>query len=87
MAFIESPAVNDIYSVDFTEIFTETDPKFKYGTLKVVDVKPDGIEVQAGEMAYDAKSGVRKDVREGKANAQGYYSVDPFFMSKQYVRS
>jgi hypothetical protein len=86
MAFIESPAINDIYSVDFTEIFSEADPKFKYGTLKVVDVKPDGIEVQASEIAYDGKSGVRKDVREGKANAQGYYSGDPFFMSKQYVK-
>ncbi len=85
MAFIESPAVNDVYSVDFTEIFTDTDKKFKYGTLKVVEVKPDGVEVLASDIAYDGKSGVRKDVREGKANNQGYYSGEPFFISKQYV--
>ncbi len=85
MAFIESPAVNDVYSVDFTEIFTDTDEKFKYGTLKVVEVKPDGVEVLASDIAYDGKSGVRKDVREGKVNNQGYYSGEPFFISKQYV--
>ncbi|MZR63111.1 hypothetical protein [Alcanivorax sp. DP30] len=85
MAFIESPAVNDVYSVDFTEIFTDTDQKFKYGTLKVVEVKSDGVEVLASEIAYDGKSGVRKDVREGKANNQGYYSGEPFFIPRQYI--
>lgn len=85
MALIESPAINDVYSVDFTEIFTEAESRFKYGTLKVVELKPDGVEVLASDIAYDRKSGVRKDVREGKANNQEYYSGEPFFLSKQYV--
>jgi hypothetical protein len=84
--FIESPAVNDIYAVDFTEIFTDTDQKFKYGTLKVMYVKPSGVDVLASEIAYDGKSGVRKDVRKGKANTLEYYSGDTFFLPKEYVK-
>ncbi len=86
LALIESPAINDIYSVDFTEIFNETDQKFKYGTLMVVDVKSDGVDVLASENAYDGKSGVRTDIREGKANTQGYYSGESFFMPRLYIK-
>lgn len=49
-------------------------------------VKPSVVEVLVSEIAYDGKSGVRKDVREGKATTQDYYSGDTFFMSKEYVR-
>ncbi|MFO6425233.1 hypothetical protein [Motilimonas sp. KMU-193] len=86
MAYIESPAVNDIYSVDFTKLFTESDEKFKYGTLLVVDVKQDGVEVLASDMAYDGKSGVRKDIRKGKASAKSYYSGESFFISTQFIQ-
>jgi len=85
MALIESPAINDIYSVDFTEIFTEADQKFKYGALRVVAIHSDGVEVMASEIAYNKASGVRKDVREGKVYKEEYYSGDPFFMSRQTI--
>ncbi len=85
MAFIKSPAVNDIYSVDFTEIFTDFDQKFKYGALKIVAVQSGGVEVVASEIAYDKKSGVRKDVREGKVYNQEYYSDESFFIPNQGI--
>lgn len=83
MVLIESPAINDTYSVDFTEIFTNSDKKYKYGILKIVEIQPTGIEVVASEMAYDKKSGVREDVRNGKTKEISYYAGASFFLSFQ----
>jgi hypothetical protein len=74
IALIQSPAVNDKYSVDFTEIFEGADNEYKYGVMKVMQVTPGGVEVRISDIAYNKKSGVRSDIMEGKADDDGYYS-------------
>jgi len=74
LIYLEKPRVNDIYSVDFSKIFKNEDPIFKYGTMVVVSVNMNLIEVQSSTHAYDGKSGVRKDrksVVKGKRGGKG----------------
>lgn len=76
MAYIESPAVNDKYLVDFTKIFDGTDSTYKFGVMKVSSLSSDGVMVMLSKLAYDKKKGTRKDVSEGKADADSYYLAD-----------
>src|SRR5690606_10404399 len=61
MAYIEHPSVNDLYIVDFTKIFDDTDPKYKYGVMRLRDITSGQAEFQVSSLAYNKKSGVRKD--------------------------
>ncbi len=76
MAYIESPAINDKYLVDLTKVFDGTSSEYKYGVMKVSSLSSDGVVVMLSELAYDKKKGTRKDVSEGKANADSYYIAD-----------
>ncbi|MFQ3187412.1 MAG: hypothetical protein ACI85E_000970 [Marinomonas primoryensis] len=80
VTYLEKPRVNDIYGVDFSKIFKNEDPTYKYGTMVVVSVNLNVIEVQSSTHAYDGKSGVRKDIYNGKAKEAFYYAdeVTPF---------
>lgn len=83
LALIEAPAINDNYSVDFTQIYTDADETYKYGLLKVVSIQSDGVEVVMSKMGYDKESGVRKDISERKALDKKYFFSEPFFIDKQ----
>ncbi|UTV98280.1 hypothetical protein KDW99_13515 [Marinomonas rhizomae] len=80
LAYLAKPKVNDIYGVDFAKIFKNEDPVYKYGTMVVVSVNLNVVEVQSSTHAYDGKSGVRKDLHNGKAKEAFYYvdEVTPF---------
>jgi len=78
-AYIAAPAVNDYYVVDFTKIFVEADPEYKYGVMRVTDVDGQQVAMQVSDIAYDRASGASKDVREGKAAAAEYYSNETVY--------
>ncbi len=73
LTYLQKPKVNDIYSVDFTKIFKKEDPVYKYGTMVVVSVDLNVIEVHTSTHAYDGRSGVRKDLHSGAAKEALYY--------------
>lgn len=73
-AYIEAPAVGDLYSVDYTKIFDGSDSEFKYGVVKVTAVSEDAVDVILSDVSYNKKSGVRKDVSKGKPDNADYYS-------------
>ena len=77
--YIAQPAVNDYYVVDLTKIYTEADAEYPYGLLRVSDVTTSGIEAQVGSMIYNMTSGVRQDIRDGKAAADDYYEPETQF--------
>lgn len=79
-AYIEQPAINDLYIVDFTKIFTDTDPKYKYGILRIKQISSGQAEFQVSQIAYNKTSGVRKDIREGKTSSDSYYDSEPFYI-------
>ncbi len=80
VAYIEQPAINDLYIVDFTKIFTDTDPKYKYGLMRIKQISSDQVELEVSEIAYNKTSGVRKDIREGKTSSDSYYDSEPFYI-------
>jgi len=74
--YITQPAVSDYYVVDFREIYSEADAEYPYGLMRVTNVSPSGIEMQVGNMVYNLASGVKKDIRDGKAAADNYYELE-----------
>ena len=78
--YIAQPAVNDYYVVDFREIYIEADADHPYGLMRVSDVSTSGIEVQIGNMIYNMASGVKQDIRDGKAAADDYYEPETIFI-------
>ncbi|QUX96428.1 hypothetical protein C0J08_13915 [Marinomonas sp. CT5] len=80
LAYLQKPKVNDVYGVDFSKIFKNEDPVYKYGTMVVVAVNLNVVEVQSSTHAYNGKSGVRKDLHNGKALEAFYYTdvMTPF---------
>ena len=74
--YVAQPAVNDYYVVNLTEIFEEVDTEYPYGLMRIADVTSTGIEMQVGNMAYNKASGVKKDIRQGKASADTYYGSE-----------
>lgn len=85
LAFIENPAINDKYLVDFTKLNTDADKTYKYGILKVISIQSNGVEVVVSELAYDKKSGVRKDLKDGKADKPEYYPSESFLIETNYL--
>ncbi|WP_419812900.1 hypothetical protein [Bacterioplanoides sp.] len=74
VAYIQTPVVNDIYALDLAAVFNGIDKEYKYGTMKVIAVYDTHVDVQTSDSAYNARSGVRKDIRKGKASEDNYYS-------------
>ncbi|AEF54183.1 hypothetical protein [Marinomonas posidonica] len=74
LGYIETPRVNDIYSVDFSKIFQNEDPIYKYGTMIVLTVEGNQIALKSSSHAYDGKRGVRKDLKNGTAAEASYYN-------------
>ncbi|BFM48942.1 hypothetical protein [Marinomonas sp. THO17] len=74
LAYLETPKVNDVYAVDLSKIFENEDPIYKYGTLKVVAVVENQVEVRSSTHAYDGKRGVRKDLKNDSATQPDYYN-------------
>ena len=71
--YMAKPAVDDYYIVDFAKIFTEVDPEYHYGVMRITNVTSTGVEMQVSTIAYNMASGVRDDIRDGKAAADSYY--------------
>lgn len=83
LLLLESPAVDDKYSVDLTKITEYSDGNYKYALLKVVSVTPEGVELVASNKVYDKKNGVQQDIVNGNAKSPAYYSDKRLFMDKQ----
>ncbi|KZN14741.1 hypothetical protein [Marinomonas sp. TW1] len=81
LAYLETPRANDIYSVDFSKIFQNEDPIYKYGTMMVVTVENNQVLLKSSSHAYDGKRGVRKDLKQGTAADASYYNNQVIQMS------
>ncbi|MFC1578978.1 hypothetical protein ACFL3Y_01155 [Pseudomonadota bacterium] len=74
VAFVKAPMINDLYLADFSEIFEDSDKEFKFGVMKVTAVNVDDVEIEVSATVYEKKSGLRRDISNGKADAQGYFA-------------
>ncbi len=86
-AYIEQPAANDLYIVNFTKIFKDTDPTYKYGILRIKQISTGQVEFQVSRVAYNKASGASKDIRKGKASSDAYYDTEPLFIDIKKLKS
>lgn len=74
-SYLAQPAVNDYYIVDLSQIFTESDPDYPWGLLRIKSVNSSDIEMQIGNVVYNKATGFSADIREGAAAANSYYDA------------
>jgi hypothetical protein len=86
-AYIEQPAINDLYIVDFTKIFNDVDPKYKYGLMRIKNISSGQAEFEVSNIAYNKASGVRKDIRERKTSSASYYDSEPLYVDIGKLKS
>jgi len=79
--YIEQPAINDIYTVNFNKLFTDTETKYKYGLMKISSMSLEKIKFKVSKKAYNKVSGVWKDIREIKTLPRSYYDKDFLYIS------
>jgi len=78
--YIEQPAINDLYIVNFTKVFNDTDSKHKYGVMRVKSLSSSQVEIQVSKIAYNKTSGVRKDIKERNTSADSYYDSELIYI-------
>ncbi len=86
ISYIQQPVLHDLYVVNFNKIFSHSDPKYKYGIIRVKQIAPDQIQFQISKIAYNKTSGARKDIRERKANSDSYYKNDTVSLSREKLK-
>jgi DNA-directed RNA polymerase subunit RPC12/RpoP len=70
--YIEQPAINDLYIVDFTKIFEGFDSEYNYGIMRIKNISSGQVEFQISQNTYSNPSAVLKDIRERKITADSY---------------
>ncbi len=78
--YIQYPANNDIYIVDFKKLFPNSDADYKYGLLKIKSIVSGEIEFQVGNMVYNKRSGLTKDISSNKTSRDSYYDDEPYYV-------
>ena len=82
VAYIDQPALDDYYIVDYTKMFEDADPEYSYGVMRITAVEGDEIAFQLSNYSYNIPSGVREDIRDGEAGQDDYYGEDEVWFYK-----
>ncbi len=85
-AYILQPEVNDIYIVNFSKLFKDTDPKYKYGAMRIKDLSSSEAELQVSTMAYNKTSGVQDDIDANKASMDTYYENKTLYIDIEKIK-
>ena len=75
-AYFAQPAVNDYYLVDFSKIFVDVDDEYNYGVMRVTNVMSTKVQMQISNKVSNSPLGLGKDIREGNAATDSYYSPE-----------
>jgi len=75
-ALIAAPHVNDLYEVDVARMSDHPEAPIMYSLLRVKAVTPQGVEVQVANLYYNEVRGVTRDIDQGRARQDNYYSAD-----------
>ena len=81
-AFLQAPRNGDVYQVDLARMMENPEKPVMYSAMRVVDVKPDAVEVEIADLFYDDLRGVQRDVRERKTDYPGYYRPERVKLDK-----
>jgi hypothetical protein len=74
--YLTKPAVNDIYVVDFTKLYKNADPDYRYGAMQIQNISATELEMLIGSVVYNVASGVNDDIKSGQALSNEYYTAE-----------
>ena len=74
--YIAAPRAGDVYEADLAKLLVKPDAPLMYSTIRVVSVKSDQVEIEAGTLYYDDWRGVDRDISSGRASQPGYYAPE-----------
>lgn len=76
LTYLEQPLIEDMYVVDFSELYTGIEDEYKYGLLRVQEVTHEAVILQVSKLVYNMTSGVTDDIKKGKASSDSYYEEE-----------
>lgn len=85
-AYVQEPVVNDLYIMDFTEVFEEADPEYKFGVMRVVSVDDSDVEVSVSNYSYDRSYIKAVDLRNDMASAD-FFAEETLFIDRESLLS
>jgi hypothetical protein len=83
---IQNPMVNDIYLVNFAELYNEADQTYKYGLMKVKAISGNEIELLVSTIGYSKPYGPSDDIRNHEANSRKYYADQTIILSHEQLK-
>lgn len=75
LEYIQNPLASDVYVMDFSEVFEDVDPAYKYGVMRVEAVDAATVELSVSNYGYDRASIPASDLRRDMAGAD-YFAED-----------
>lgn len=79
-ALLAAPQVNDVYLVDFSEIYEDSDETYRYGAFKVVDVVDREVVMVPSEVGYNLRKGPREASASGEMDKPAYFLEQPLYI-------
>jgi len=83
--YVQSPAVGDLYVVNFTKIFEQTSSEYKFGVMRVRQTFEDGVELDVSTNGYTRSSGTDKAIRNGEAASPDFFDSEPIFVKNDQL--
>lgn len=63
LAYVEDPIVSDVYVMDFSQVFDDVEPGYRFGVMRVEAVNASTIELSVSNYGYDRASIPAADLR------------------------
>jgi len=85
--YVESPAVGDLYVVNFDKIFEQPGSDYKYGVMRVKQTFEDGVELDISKNGYTRSSGTDKAIRKGETSTPDFFESEPIFVKNGQLKT
>lgn len=82
---VNSPQANDYYFIDYYRFDSTSHPKFRYTTLKAIEIKGEQITVQVSRLAKSRKVSARHQIKSDRAMLAAFFSDKTLTLSKQQL--
>lgn len=86
LAYVQNPVVNDLYIMDFTEVFEAADREYKYGVMRVVSVGETDVELSVSNYSYDRSYIKASDLRNDMTGAD-FFAEEKLFIDRESLES
>ena len=83
---INNPLVNDLYIVNYKLLFSDFDPIYKYGVMKIERMNDRKIEFIISTVSYQKVSSVERDIRKKDIEKKDYFDHKPLHIKMKNIK-